>query len=91
MIGEAGGAAYVWGISSGAALALETARRGAGITKLALYEAPFVVDDSRPPIPADIATQLSDLVAAYDALTVAREMRAPGLPNELAEKLVAAA
>jgi predicted phosphodiesterase len=29
--------------------------------------------------------------AAYDALAVAREMRAVGLPDELAEKLVAAA
>ena len=29
--------------------------------------------------------------AAYDALAVAREMRAVGLPNELADKLVAAA
>jgi pimeloyl-ACP methyl ester carboxylesterase len=64
LIEEAGGSAYVWGISSGAALALEAARRGVGITKLALYEPPFIVDDSRPPTPADIASQLSDLVAA---------------------------
>jgi pimeloyl-ACP methyl ester carboxylesterase len=64
LIEEAGGSAHVWGISSGAALALEAARRGAGITKLALYEPPFIVDDSRSPIPADIASQLSDLVAA---------------------------
>jgi pimeloyl-ACP methyl ester carboxylesterase len=83
MIGEAGGASYVWGISSGAALALEAARRGAGITKLALYEAPFVVDDSRQPIPADIATQLSDLVVAErrdEAVRLfLRQMGAPGI------------
>src|SRR5262245_27800138 len=81
VIDEAGGAAYVWGISSGAALALEAARAGAGITELALYEPPFVVDDSRPPIPADIAAQLSDLVAADrrdDAVRVfLRQMGAP--------------
>ncbi len=64
MFDEAGGSAYVWGISSGAALALEAARRGAGVSKLALYEAPFIVDDDRAPIPADIASQLNDLVAA---------------------------
>jgi pimeloyl-ACP methyl ester carboxylesterase len=64
VIEEAGGSAYVWGISSGAALALEAARRGARVTRLALYEAPFIVDDSRPPIPADIASQVSDFVAA---------------------------
>jgi pimeloyl-ACP methyl ester carboxylesterase len=40
--------AFVWGISSGAALALEAATRLDGIRKLALYEAPFIVDDSRP-------------------------------------------
>src|SRR5262249_7099603 len=64
LIDLSGGSAYVWGMSSGAALALEAARRGAGITKLALYEPPFIVDDSRPRIPADIVTQLNALVAA---------------------------
>jgi pimeloyl-ACP methyl ester carboxylesterase len=64
LIEQAGGSAFVWGISSGAALALEAARRGLGITKLALYEPPFIVDDRRPPIPADIVSQLNNLVAA---------------------------
>ncbi len=64
LIEEAGGSAYVWGISSGAALALEATRRGAGVTKLALYEPPFIVDDSRPRIPADIVSQLTTLVEA---------------------------
>ncbi len=44
---EAGGEAFVWGMSSGAVLALESAARLSGIRKLALYEAPFIVDDSR--------------------------------------------
>jgi pimeloyl-ACP methyl ester carboxylesterase len=47
LLEEAGGAAYVWGTSSGAVLALEAASRMPGIKKLALYEAPFIVDDSR--------------------------------------------
>jgi pimeloyl-ACP methyl ester carboxylesterase len=63
LIAEVGGAASVYGISSGAALALEAANRGSAIGRLALYEAPFVVDDSRAPIPDDYADELSRLVA----------------------------
>src|SRR5580704_15685265 len=48
LLGEAGGSAFAWGTSSGAALALEAANRLSGIKKLALYEAPFIVDDTRP-------------------------------------------
>ena len=48
LLGEAGGSAFVWGTSSGAVLALEAANRLSGIKKLALYEAPFIVDDTRP-------------------------------------------
>jgi pimeloyl-ACP methyl ester carboxylesterase len=49
VLDAAGGTAFVWSPSSGAALALDAANRLAGIKKLALYEAPFIVDDSRPP------------------------------------------
>lgn len=47
LIARAGGEAYVYAISSGAALALATAAAGPGIAKLALYEPPFMaeVDD----------------------------------------------
>src|SRR5215831_19091595 len=59
-----GGPAYVYGISSGAGLALETASAvPAKVSKLALYEPPFVVDDTRPPVPADAIEQLTDLLA----------------------------
>lgn len=44
LIAEAGGSAYVYGISSGAALALEAASRLPAITKLALYEPPYSLD-----------------------------------------------
>jgi pimeloyl-ACP methyl ester carboxylesterase len=47
LLSEAGGTASVWGISSGAVLALDAANRLKGINKLALYEPPFIVDDSR--------------------------------------------
>ena len=48
LVRHVGGSAYLWGMSSGAVLALEAASRLRGIEKLALYEAPFIVDDSRP-------------------------------------------
>jgi pimeloyl-ACP methyl ester carboxylesterase len=48
LVSEVGGSAYLWGMSSGAVLALEAARRLSGIRRVALYEAPFIVDDSRP-------------------------------------------
>ncbi len=46
VLNEAGGTAFVWGTSSGAVLALEAANRLRGIQKLALYEAPFMLDGS---------------------------------------------
>ena len=62
---DAGGSqAYVYGISSGAGLALETACAvPAKVSKLALYEPPFVVDGTRPPVPADAIGQVTDLLA----------------------------
>lgn len=63
LIVEVGGSASVYGISSGAALALEAANRGSSIGCLAVYEAPFVVDDSRAPIPDDYVTELDRLIA----------------------------
>jgi pimeloyl-ACP methyl ester carboxylesterase len=63
VIEEAGGSAYVYGTSSGAALALRAAAAGLPITKLAVFEAPFVVDESRKPIPR---TWVADLQALSD-------------------------
>jgi pimeloyl-ACP methyl ester carboxylesterase len=64
LIEAVGGSAHVYGISSGAALALEAASRGLSIEKLALYEAPFIVDDSRPPHADDYLPRLQRLVAS---------------------------
>jgi pimeloyl-ACP methyl ester carboxylesterase len=64
LIDAAGGSAFVVGVSSGAVLALDAAARGLAITKLALYEPPFIVDDSRPPLPDDYVSQLNVLVSA---------------------------
>ena len=64
VIGEAGGSATVFGYSSGATLALRAAADRLPITRLALYDAPFVVDGSRPKLAPDFAPELAALIAA---------------------------
>lgn len=59
-----GGDAYVFAASSGAALALEAARQGVPMKKLAVYEAPFIVDDTHAPNALDLPEQIEALVAA---------------------------
>src|SRR3989440_727844 len=63
LIAEAGGSSAVFGYSSGATLALKAAAQGLAITKLALYEPPFLVDDSRPPLEADLPARLAELIS----------------------------
>jgi pimeloyl-ACP methyl ester carboxylesterase len=63
VMAAAGGTAMVFGGSSGAALALEAALRLPGISRLALWEPPYHVDDSAPALPRDFAEQLAELVA----------------------------
>lgn len=60
LIAEAGGEAYVYAISSGAALALRAAATGPGITRLALYEPPFI----ETPANAAYTARLRELLAA---------------------------
>ena len=64
LIQEAGGSAFVFGGSSGGVLTLDAAAHGSNITKLAIYEPPFVVDDSRNPVPENIVDQLRDLISS---------------------------
>ncbi|HEV8534304.1 MAG TPA: alpha/beta hydrolase [Candidatus Limnocylindria bacterium] len=92
LIAEAGGSAFVVGGSSGAVLALEAAARGLPIKKLALYEPPFIVADSRPPLPSDYVKRLTDLVATGrrgDAVELFMT-KAVGLPAELVPQMRAA-
>jgi pimeloyl-ACP methyl ester carboxylesterase len=63
VISEAGGSAFVFGNSSGGPLALDAAAAGVAIERLAVYEAPFVVDDSRPPVADDYVDRLRTLLA----------------------------
>lgn len=63
VVKEAGGSAYVFGQSSGAALALDAANAGVPITKLAVYEAPFALSPDARPEPADYYPSLTGALA----------------------------
>ena len=64
VIGAAGGTACVWGLSSGAVLALEAAAAGLPIRRLAVQEPPLAVDpaDRRPS--ADLRERVTELIDA---------------------------
>lgn len=62
VIAEAGGSAHLYGTSSGAALALLAAASGLPIMRLALWEPPFVLDESRRP-PSDQVERYEEMVA----------------------------
>jgi pimeloyl-ACP methyl ester carboxylesterase len=64
LIRAAGGSAFVFGHSSGAALALRAAEAALPIERLAVYEPPFIVDDTREPLPNDYVAHLEELAAA---------------------------
>lgn len=82
VIREAGGQAVVLGVSSGAALALEGASRGLPITRLALYEAPFIVDGSRSALPDDFIPQMQAALAeGHRAVAVKMFMKLVGVPS----------
>jgi pimeloyl-ACP methyl ester carboxylesterase len=62
LLDEAGGSAMVFGGSSGSGLALEAAARNPAISKLAVWEPPYHVDESAPELSHDFAAQLDALV-----------------------------
>ena len=64
VIAQAGGAAAVFGISSGGALALEAAASGLPATRLALYEPPYGVEPADPIEEQAYIGRLEELLAA---------------------------
>jgi pimeloyl-ACP methyl ester carboxylesterase len=79
---EAGGAPFVWGISSGAALALEAAAAGVPMAKLSVYEPPYMVGDVAGRPDADYEERVRALIAEGrrdDALKYF--MRTVGVPG----------
>ena len=85
VIDVAGGSAALYGVSSGAVLALEAASHyPEKVTKLVMYEAPFIIDDSRPPVPNDYVPHLNALMAEERRSDAAEYFMtaALGIPNE---------
>ena len=62
VIEAAGGSAFLWGSSSGAALALIAAENGVSASKLALWEPPYIPDGVPKP-PEDQVEQYETMVA----------------------------
>ena len=84
VISAAGGKAHLYGSSSGAALALFAAAAGSNVDKLALWEPPFIVDESRPKPDPDTARIYRDFVAQDrrgDAVEYFME-KVVGMPEE---------
>ena len=89
LIAATGGSAAVFGYSSGAMLVLEAAAAGSSITRLALYEPPFIVDASRRAPAADLAERVRTLVAddrRGDAVELF-QLEAVGLPEEVVVRM----
>jgi len=82
LLTAAGGTAYLFGCSSGAVLAADAANRLAGVTRLACYEPPFIVDDSHPARPATFIAETEALIAAgNNGGAVKKFMRHVGMPG----------
>jgi pimeloyl-ACP methyl ester carboxylesterase len=86
VIAAAGGRALGYGISSGAALALATAAAGPGITRLALYEPPFMAEVEDGSRAKEYTERLDELLGAGrrgDAVAIF--MTYVGMPPEAVE------
>jgi hypothetical protein len=87
VIDAVGGTAFVMGGSSGSFLVLDAAAAGLPIPRLAVYEPPIIVDDSRPPLPADHVEHLNELTAeGRNGDAVAYFMTAAmGMPEQMVD------
>jgi pimeloyl-ACP methyl ester carboxylesterase len=85
ILDAAGGSAFVFGNCSGGALVLESVARGLPITKLALYEPPFIIPGTRAPLPPDYKAHLAELISAElrDEAIEYFTTAAVGLPAEV--------
>ncbi|WP_121010752.1 alpha/beta fold hydrolase [Saccharothrix australiensis] len=63
LIGEAGGRAHLFGMSSGGTLVAEAVHRGVPVDRFAVYESPMIVDGTRAPMRADFPARVERAVA----------------------------
>jgi len=84
LVSATGEKPFLYGISSGAALALEAVNRGLTVSKLFLYEAPFIVDGTKAPLGEDYLPQLRARVAAdRRGAAVSMFLKSVGMPGFL--------
>ena len=90
LIEAAGGSVCAFGHSSGAALALEAAAAGAPISRLAMYEPPYITDGTRPPLPDDYIEHLEQLIAQDERRQVFEYFMttAVGMPAEMVKPML---
>jgi pimeloyl-ACP methyl ester carboxylesterase len=89
LITEAGGSSCVFGYSSGAVLALKAAASGLAISRLALYDPPFLLDDGFPKLAQDVSVRLTELLSSGrrgDAVELF-QMEMVGIPTEIVAQL----
>jgi pimeloyl-ACP methyl ester carboxylesterase len=78
---QTGGAACIFGHSSGAVLALQAAAHGLPLKKLALYEAPLIVDHSRPSTENEWAQVRAFIAEGRRSEAVKVFLKSVGLPR----------
>jgi pimeloyl-ACP methyl ester carboxylesterase len=90
VIGAAGGAAFVHGLSSGALLAMQAAAAGLDIPRLSLFEPPVRTDDGPPT--SDFTVEMTGLVAAgHRREAVERFLTSIGIPTEVVDEMLVSA
>jgi pimeloyl-ACP methyl ester carboxylesterase len=90
VIEAAGGSAYLYGHSSGAELARRTTARGVSVTRLAMYEPPYIVDGSRAPLPSDYIEHLEELSRQDKGREIFEYFmtKAVGMPEEMVKPML---
>jgi pimeloyl-ACP methyl ester carboxylesterase len=79
---------FVFGMSSGAALSLEAARQGVPISRLAVYEVPFILDRSHRPDEPGFVARLRELLGAGRHTQAVQEvLRLLGMPAPIVDSL----
>jgi pimeloyl-ACP methyl ester carboxylesterase len=89
LIDEAGGSSSVFGYSSGAILTLKAAAGGLAISRLALYDPPFLLDEGFPQRAQDISVRLTELISSGrrgDAVELF-QTEIVGIPAEIVAQL----
>ncbi len=89
LLNEASGSPFVFGYSSGAVLTLKAAASGLALSRLALYEPPFLLDDGFPKLAQEISVRLTELLSSGrrgDAVEL-YQAEMVGIPAEIVAQL----